>query len=59
MTIELLKAISNPEQLVLYDSRPYGDDVYITDVSEDFSEPDLRVDLPQALRVRSAILGLF
>jgi hypothetical protein len=58
------KAISNPEQLVFYDFRPYyivslGDDIYITDVFEDFSEPYLRVDLPQALRVRSAILALF
>ncbi len=58
------KAISNPEQLVFYDFRPYyivslGDDVYITDVFEDFSEPYLRVDLPQALRIRSAILTLF
>jgi hypothetical protein len=58
------KAIANPEQLVFYDFRPYyivslGDDVYITDVFEDFSEPYLRVDLPQALRVRSAILALF
>jgi hypothetical protein len=58
------KAISNPEQIVFYDFRPYyivslGDDVYITDVFEDFSKPYLRVDLPQALRVRSAILALF
>jgi hypothetical protein len=58
------KAISNPEQLVFYDFRPYyivslGDDVYITDVFEDFSEPYLRVDLPQALKVRSTILALF
>jgi hypothetical protein len=58
------KAISNPEQIVFYDFRPYyivslGDDVYITDVFEDFSEPYLKVDLPQALRVRNAILALF
>ncbi len=58
------KAISNLDQLVFYDFRPYyivslGDDVYITDVFEDFSQPYLRVDLPQALRIRSTILALF
>ncbi len=63
-TRAIKKAISNPEQLVFYDFRPYyivseGNDVYITDAFEDFSEPYLRVDLPQALRVRSAILALF
>jgi len=36
-----VKAISNPEKLVFYDFRPYymvylGNDVYITDVFEDF-----------------------
>jgi len=63
-TRAIKKAISNPEQLVFYDFRPYyivslGNDIYITDVFEDFSQPYLRVDLPQALRVRSVILALF
>ena len=63
-TRAIKKAISNPEQLVFYDFRPYyivslGDDVYITDILEDFSQPYLRVDLPQALRVKNVILALF
>ncbi len=58
------KATSTPEQVIFYEYEPYyivslGNDVYITDLLDDFSQPYLRVDLPKAVRVQNLILSLF
>jgi hypothetical protein len=58
------KATSHPEQVIFYEYTPYyivslGDDVYITDLIEDFYQPYLKVDLPKAVRVRNLVLTLF
>jgi hypothetical protein len=58
------KATSHPEQVIFYEYMPYyivslGDDVYITDLIDDFSQPYLRVDLPKAVRVQNLVLTLF
>jgi hypothetical protein len=57
-------AFLHPEQLIFYDFKPYyivslGDDIYITDIIDDFTRPYLKVDLPMAIRVREVILTLF
>jgi len=57
-------ATSHPEQLIFYEYTPcyvvsLGDDVYITDLIDDFSQPYLRVDLPKAVRVQNLVLTLF
>ena len=58
------KAISHPEQVIFYEYTPYyivslGDDVYITNLIDDFSQPYLRVDLPKAVRIQNLVLTLF
>jgi hypothetical protein len=58
------KATTHPEQVIFYEYMPYyivslGDDVYITDTIDDFSQPYLRVDLPKAVRVQNLVLTLF
>jgi hypothetical protein len=60
----ITKATSCPEQVIFYEYMPYyivslGDDVYITDRIDDFSQPYLRVDLPKAVRAHSLVLTLF
>ena len=57
-------ATSHPEQVIFYEYMPYyivslRDDVYITDLIDDFSQPYLRVDLPKAVRARNLIPTLF
>jgi hypothetical protein len=57
-------AVSHPEQLIFYDFKPYyivslGNDIYITDILDDFTRPYLKVDLPLAVRAREMILTLF
>jgi hypothetical protein len=57
-------ATSHPEQPIFYEYTPYyivslGDDVYITDTIDDFSQPYLRVDLPKAVRAQNLIPTLF
>ena len=57
-------ATSHPEQLIFYEYAPcyivsLGDDIYITDLIDDFSQPYLRVDLPKAVRVQNLVLTLF
>ncbi len=57
-------AISHPEQLIFYEYVPYyivslGNDIYITDFIDDFSQPYLRIDLPKAVRVQNLVLTLF
>lgn len=57
-------ATSHPEQLIFYEYAScyivsLGDDVYITDTIDDFSQPYLRVDLPKAVRFQNLILALF
>jgi len=58
------KATSHPEQVIFYEYASYyivslGDDVYITDLIDDFSQPYLKVDLPKAVRVQNLVLTLF
>jgi len=58
------KATSHPEQVIFYEYMPYyivstGNDFYITDCIDDFSQPYLKVDLPKAVRVQNLVLTLF
>jgi len=57
-------ATSHPKQLIFYEYTPcyivsLGNDVHITDLIDDFSQPYLRVDLPKAVRLQNLIPRLF